>query len=221
VFNLLSNAVKFTHEGGIALRARRDGDRLVIQIADSGIGIPEDKKAIIFESFRQVDSGITRRYGGTGLGLTLSLPLRDAAPAAEARPEARATRLAEARLLVVEANPLAQRILVNIVAGQAAAVETAAHAGEAAAILANGGIDHILAETTPDLCAALAGLAADLAAREVRLSLLLAADAPAPELPALTHVQLIRKPIAGAALADALAASYPSGAAASAGSRAA
>lgn len=72
--NLLSNAVKFTGEGGsvrltVALTAARDG--LLIEVADTGIGIPEDELATIFERFRQADSSISRRYGGSGLGLAL------------------------------------------------------------------------------------------------------------------------------------------------------
>ena len=74
LMNLLSNAVKFTGEGGsvrltVALTAARDG--LLIEVADTGIGIPEDELATIFERFRQADSSISRRYGGSGLGLAL------------------------------------------------------------------------------------------------------------------------------------------------------
>lgn len=74
LMNLLSSAVKFTGEGGsvrltVALTAARDG--LLIEVADTGIGIPEDELATIFERFRQADSSISRRYGGSGLGLAL------------------------------------------------------------------------------------------------------------------------------------------------------
>ena len=74
LMNLLSNAVKFTGEGGsvrltVALTAARDG--LLIEVADTGIGIPEEELATIFERFRQADSSISRRYGGSGLGLAL------------------------------------------------------------------------------------------------------------------------------------------------------
>lgn len=72
VINLLSNAVKFTDEGGITLRAlRKSATEWCIQVEDTGIGIPPDAQPYIFEQFRQADSSSVRRYGGTGLGLTI------------------------------------------------------------------------------------------------------------------------------------------------------
>jgi len=72
LINLLSNANKFTKDGAISLSARRDPHTLTISVTDTGIGIPHDKVQHIFEEFRQVDMSITRNYGGTGLGLTIS-----------------------------------------------------------------------------------------------------------------------------------------------------
>jgi signal transduction histidine kinase len=72
LMNLLSNAIKFTHAGTIALTARSHKDRIIMAVADTGIGIPEEALAHIFEEFRQVDSSTTREYGGTGLGLAIS-----------------------------------------------------------------------------------------------------------------------------------------------------
>ncbi|HDQ34874.1 MAG TPA: GAF domain-containing protein, partial [Chloroflexi bacterium] len=70
--NLLGNALKFTAEGGeISLRLYQQEDWLVLQVTDTGIGIPEDKLARIFDRFYQVDGSMSRRYGGTGLGLAL------------------------------------------------------------------------------------------------------------------------------------------------------
>ncbi len=70
--NLLGNAVKFTPPGGcIAVRLRQEGEALVLEVQDSGIGIPADKFERIFDRFYQVDGGMSRRYGGTGLGLAL------------------------------------------------------------------------------------------------------------------------------------------------------
>jgi signal transduction histidine kinase/ActR/RegA family two-component response regulator len=71
LINLLSNAVKFTEAGTITVSARRQGGRVAIAVADPGIGIPEDALEQIFEEFRQVDSSSTRRYGGSGLGLSI------------------------------------------------------------------------------------------------------------------------------------------------------
>jgi PAS domain S-box-containing protein len=76
LFNLLSNAAKFTHEGKISVNAsvaqREERDWLLVSVTDTGIGIPEDKLAHVFEEFSQADSSTTRDYGGTGLGLPLS-----------------------------------------------------------------------------------------------------------------------------------------------------
>jgi signal transduction histidine kinase len=73
LMNLLSNAVKFTHTGTITVTAYSHNSSIVMAVADTGIGIPEEALARIFEEFRQVDSSTTREYGGTGLGLAISL----------------------------------------------------------------------------------------------------------------------------------------------------
>lgn len=71
--NLLSNAVKFTPEGGqITVSGFRDGDRICIAVADTGIGIAEADIPKAFESFGQVDSRLARNYEGLGLGLSLA-----------------------------------------------------------------------------------------------------------------------------------------------------
>jgi signal transduction histidine kinase/DNA-binding response OmpR family regulator len=77
IINLLGNSIKFTDRGGLDVRVELDPDddrpgRLRFGISDTGIGIPEDKLGLIFESFSQADSSTTRRYGGTGLGLAIS-----------------------------------------------------------------------------------------------------------------------------------------------------
>ena len=74
LLNLVSNAAKFTHEGTITIRAAIDNnkpDTMIISVVDTGIGIPANKLNTIFERFRQADSGTTRKYGGTGLGLPI------------------------------------------------------------------------------------------------------------------------------------------------------
>jgi signal transduction histidine kinase len=69
---LLSNAYKFTHAGHVTFGASVAGDRVRYTVQDSGIGIPKDAEGYIFEEFRQLDGTTTRRYGGSGLGLTLA-----------------------------------------------------------------------------------------------------------------------------------------------------
>jgi signal transduction histidine kinase/ligand-binding sensor domain-containing protein/CheY-like chemotaxis protein len=78
--NLVGNAVKFTPSGRIvvAIRCQRQEEhaaRMRISVADTGIGIPADKTATLFEQFTQVDASTTRMYGGTGLGLNISQQL--------------------------------------------------------------------------------------------------------------------------------------------------
>ncbi len=80
VLNLVGNAIKFTEHGEVVLRVARsarpgDGVGLSVTISDTGIGIPPEKLARIFEPFTQADSSSTRVYGGTGLGLTISTQL--------------------------------------------------------------------------------------------------------------------------------------------------
>ena len=82
IVNLVGNAIKFTDRGEVVLHATVDSqseDRIVLHfiVADTGIGIPFDKQQAIFEPFTQADSSATRRYGGTGLGLTISFQLAE------------------------------------------------------------------------------------------------------------------------------------------------
>ena len=76
LFNLLSNACKFTEGGVVALAVAREaaagGDQLVFAVSDTGIGMTPEQVGRIFQEFSQADASVTRRYGGTGLGLALS-----------------------------------------------------------------------------------------------------------------------------------------------------
>ncbi|MBL7857634.1 MAG: response regulator [Cyclobacteriaceae bacterium] len=76
LINLISNAVKFTHHGSIRIdctvdRQQKDTCWVRIEVKDTGVGIPDEKLNTIFESFSQADASVTRRYGGSGLGLTI------------------------------------------------------------------------------------------------------------------------------------------------------
>jgi CheY-like chemotaxis protein len=71
--NLVANAVKFTERGRVELHATPEGpDRIRFEISDTGIGLQRDKQNLIFEAFAQVDGSATRRFGGAGLGLTIT-----------------------------------------------------------------------------------------------------------------------------------------------------
>lgn len=80
LINLLGNALKFTEKGEITVVCRLENQsattcKLLIEISDTGIGIAQDKIRVIFEKFQQADGTVTRRYGGTGLGLTITRQL--------------------------------------------------------------------------------------------------------------------------------------------------
>jgi len=76
--NLVSNAIKFTAKGRVSVSAERLGEAEVeFRVADTGIGIPPDRLAEVFEKFAQLDSAKDRRFGGTGLGLALSRELAE------------------------------------------------------------------------------------------------------------------------------------------------
>ncbi|GAB6043162.1 response regulator [Endothiovibrio diazotrophicus] len=78
LFNLLSNAVKFTEHGAVSLAvAAEEWAELHFRVSDSGIGIADEEQVHIFEPFSQVDSTITRRYGGSGIGLAIASRLAE------------------------------------------------------------------------------------------------------------------------------------------------
>jgi PAS domain S-box-containing protein len=152
IVNLVGNAVKFTTCGEVVLdvcREPRPGDGgsppedalvLKFSVRDTGIGIPSEKQASIFEAFEQADSSTTRQFGGTGLGLSISAKLVEmmggriwvesvegrgsrfcftlpvgVAPAEVARPEPAFTTLHELRVLIVDDNATNRLILEEIV----------------------------------------------------------------------------------------------------------
>jgi PAS domain S-box-containing protein len=164
VWNLLSNAIKFTPQGGqVDIYLERDGDQAKITVEDTGKGINPEFLPYIFETFRQEDASITRKYGGLGLGLaivrqlveahggtitadspgegfgatfTVRLPLLDVPPAIQqidGVPQ-QELNLAGIRVLVVDDEPDARELLTVLLAEYGAEVLAVASASE---VLAN------------------------------------------------------------------------------------
>jgi len=159
VLNLVSNALKFTDSGEIVVTAvndpeSADADHLRITVSDTGIGIPTEKADAIFNSFTQVDSSTTRKYGGTGLGLTICRSLTEMMggriwveseagrgscfkftvalpPAAGEMRTGTADAFSGKRILIVEDNASARKILQNHLSAAGAAVEAVGDAADA------------------------------------------------------------------------------------------
>lgn len=75
IMNLIGNAIKFTEQGSVTVRTRREDQRAVVEVIDTGIGMTSAQQARIFQAFTQADSSTTKKYGGTGLGLTIARQL--------------------------------------------------------------------------------------------------------------------------------------------------
>jgi signal transduction histidine kinase/ActR/RegA family two-component response regulator len=71
LYNLISNALKFTDAGEVRVRLSRSGEELSLEVSDTGIGIPIERQKALFQPFVQADASTTRRYGGSGLGLSI------------------------------------------------------------------------------------------------------------------------------------------------------
>ena len=152
LLNLIGNAVKFTESGSVTVRVYQaaDTNRIRFEIADTGVGISEEEKDKVFQSFRQLDSSSSRRYEGTGLGLAISkklvelmggeigvqseldkgstfwfeLPLK---PASDAEPNAVATKRADLikghSLLIIDESPLSGQLIYDMAADWGLKVE--------------------------------------------------------------------------------------------------
>ncbi len=77
LFNLIGNAVKFTHRGQVEIRVGLADANIRVEIRDTGVGIPKDKRAMVFGKFFQADASTSRKFGGTGLGLAISKRLME------------------------------------------------------------------------------------------------------------------------------------------------
>ena len=165
VVNLVGNAIKFTNRGQVLLRVfleSRQGDRVSLhfQVQDTGIGIPAEKQRLIFEAFSQADESTTRRFGGTGLGLTISSRLVammggriwiESQPGegscfhftanltvAEGMPDTPVvSALPETRVLIVDHNPTHCRILAGTLRRLKMRPTTAGSGPEALSLLAS------------------------------------------------------------------------------------
>jgi signal transduction histidine kinase/CheY-like chemotaxis protein len=141
IVNLVGNAIKFTERGQILVQVQimaktADGMTLHYFVSDSGMGIPADKQQAIFEAFKQADGSTTRRFGGTGLGLTISSTLVELMGGriwveseplegstfhftvdlgiTDARPEPPAVNLTDLPVLIVDDNGVNRRVLQDL-----------------------------------------------------------------------------------------------------------
>ncbi len=179
LLNLLSNAFKFTDKGAVffsitLLEQQGSRSSIQFQIRDTGIGIPKEKQGVIFESFKQAESTITRKFGGTGLGLTIVKKLVDglggtlqvqselhkgatfticipfgvvehtAPPTPESLPENDRAKLKGKRCLLVEDNELNQMVVCEFLGAAEMEVETAENGNAALATIEKTTFDIVL-----------------------------------------------------------------------------
>uniref|UniRef100_UPI00387F4A84 response regulator n=1 Tax=Pseudoalteromonas mariniglutinosa TaxID=206042 RepID=UPI00387F4A84 len=161
--NLLSNAGKFTEQGEIVMHADLQASELVIRVCDTGIGISADQQTKLFTAFTQADISTTRKYGGTGLGLTISkriielmhgqltvesalgegscftakVPLIESADASQQCVEQTPPDLSGIQVLIVEDNPINQIVLESMLSVSNCTIAKATDGVKALACLEN------------------------------------------------------------------------------------
>ncbi|MBE0595723.1 MAG: response regulator [Desulfuromonadales bacterium] len=173
LINLIGNAVKFTYQGEIRVCVQTRGEFLAFAVADTGIGIPEEKHHLLFQNFSQVDSSFTRQFGGSGLGLAISkglvelmggeisvqsraaegsvftftIPLRrvekPSAPAAEISWADSGKENAAARILLAEDEPMIREIITMMLAQRGLHPDTAESGRQAVEKWQDGNFDVI------------------------------------------------------------------------------
>ena len=175
LLNLLDNAIKFTQQGEVRLVARvipDQADRIRLSVKDTGIGMGEAAQGRIFKAFSQADGSVSRKFGGTGLGLTicrqlaqlmggelslestpgqgstfhlsLPLPVREAPARATEQKETRVTRFPNVTVLVAEDNPVNQKLIRFMLENLGIAVKSADDGRKAFDMLAKLRVDLVL-----------------------------------------------------------------------------
>ncbi|RYY25582.1 MAG: tetratricopeptide repeat protein [Sphingomonadales bacterium] len=237
VFNLLSNAIKFTEKGGVTVRVLEEGEgearRLKLVIADTGIGIPADKFDDIFESFRQVDTSTTRKYGGTGLGLTICRNLAQAlggdihvesedghgsrfiidlplVPAEAPEVAESAGASTGNSMLILDRNPIARSMLKTLFEPRVAKLRFAANPDEALTMLGECAATHLLIDEATakagegEVMETIEKLAAAAPGASVTMLWLKPDAETKSQLMAAGVQRVVEKPVGGAALVEAV-----------------
>lgn len=172
LINLIGNAVKFTGQGSVTLTVEtvKDGEVLQFSVRDTGIGIAEEHQSVIFDSFTQADTSTTRRYGGSGLGLSIckqithllggeigvdgrpgqgslfwfTIPCVTGRPVSLQRPEAEAHPLGGLRILIAEDNVTNQLVAAGMLRLIGCSSAIARNGEEAVSLWQDGDWDLIL-----------------------------------------------------------------------------
>ncbi len=171
IFNLVNNAIKFTHEGGVTMSASFADEMLHVEIRDTGIGMSDENMKRLFKKFSQADGSISRRYGGSGLGLSIAkqlielmggtinasskkglgsvfsiaLPYKHAVSEKLAAPEAQSYMdIPPQRVLLVEDNEVNQTIVTRMLAKKGHSVAVAVEGQTAIAMVQSNDYDIIL-----------------------------------------------------------------------------